>query len=119
MPGGQGRSRPTPPAASAEAAVLPTPVAKFGVASKFFSHIYYKLEVPATEIIVHLILTILAVLSITLIELLLRLLVLDEREIPWTHLKLSDWFFYLDFLAATPMISIGVVKAVIATWRAP
>jgi hypothetical protein len=86
-------------------------------ASFFEQTLWPKLELPLAEIIVHLAVTVLSVLSIAAIELLLYLLGLDGKEIPGTGVKLSDWMLVLEVLAATAIIVIGIAKAVIALWK--
>ena len=85
----------------------------------FLALVGTKLEVPAAEIVVHLGVTVLSVLSIALIEWLLHVLGLDDRKIPWTEFKLSDWMFDLEMLAATTIIIVGIIKATVAASRAP
>jgi hypothetical protein len=93
--------------------------AQAGLAQKFFLQIRSKLDVPTAEILVHLMVTVFSVLSIALIELLLHIVRLDGRKVPGTYVTLSDWMFLLEVIAATLIISVGVVKAVVAAWRAP
>jgi hypothetical protein len=90
-----------------------------GPAQRFPSLVVGKLEVPATEIIVHFVVTVLSVLSIALIEILLRLVGLDGKEIPWVNITLGDWMFYLEVIAATAILAVGIVKAVLAIGKAP
>jgi len=86
---------------------------------RLLSRVTEKLEVPAAEIIVHLAVTVLSVLSIALIEGVLRILGLDGRKIPGTDITLSDWMFDLEMVAATGIIVVGMIKAVVAAWKAP
>jgi hypothetical protein len=103
-----GGSRFSPPIAAGSAA-----------AQRFLSLVALKLEVPVAEIVVHLGVTVLSVLSIAFIEGMLRAVGLDGKKIPWTEITLSDWMFYLEVIAATAIIAIGVFKAAMAAWRAP
>jgi hypothetical protein len=96
-----------------------TPTTESRAANKFLWHIWSKLEVPAVEILVHLAVTALSLLSIALIEFLLYLLKLDNQDIPGTRVKLSELLFFLEVVASTLIISIGMLKAVMAAWRAP
>jgi hypothetical protein len=92
---------------------------KEGPAQRFLSLVSAKLEVPATEIIVHFVVTVLSVLSIALIELLLRVAGLDGKEIPLVNITLGDWMFYLEVIAATAILAVGIFKAVLAIRKAP
>jgi hypothetical protein len=92
---------------------------KEGPARRFLSLVAAKLEVPATEIIVHFVVTVLSVLSIALIEILLRVAGLDEKEIPWINITLGDWMFYFEVTAATAILAVGIFKAVLAIGKAP
>lgn len=76
-----------------------------------------RLELPAAEIILHLIVTVLSILSIAGIEGLLRLSGLDRRLIPATTIQLGDWMFGLEVVAATAIILIGIGKAIYALLR--
>jgi hypothetical protein len=84
---------------------------------RFIALIWRKTEVPVTEILVHAIVTILSILSIAAIELILNLVKLGDKNIPFTTITLSQWMFYLEILAATLIILIGTFKAVIALAR--
>lgn len=88
-----------------------------GLLEKVFLHIWARLEVPITEIVAHLIVTASSILSISLIEALLHAMGLDDRLVPGTTLSLSVWMFGLEVLAATGIISVGVMKALIALVR--
>jgi hypothetical protein len=79
--------------------------------------VWPRLEVPVIEIIVHLIVTVLSILSIVAIELLLHTVGLDGRQIPGTELSLSAWMFWLEILAATAIIFVGIAKATAALVR--
>jgi len=79
---------------------------------KFLPLVAAKLQVPAAEIIVHLVVSMLSVMSIELIELLLRSLGLDGKKIPGTGIVFSDWILILDIVAATAIIIVGIGKAV-------
>lgn len=92
--------------------------AKTESAPRFLSLVNTKLEVPAVEIVVHLGVTVLSVLSIALIEGLLYVVGLDTRKIPWTDITFSDWMFDLEVVAATTIIVVGIIKAVVAVGRA-
>jgi len=85
----------------------------------FLSLVARKLEVPAAEIVVHLGVTVLSVLSIAFIEWVLHVVGLDGKRVPWVEITLSDWMFDLEVIAATAIIAIGVFKAAMAAWRAP
>jgi hypothetical protein len=82
--------------------------------SSFMIVLWRKLELPFTEIVVHLIVTLLSILSIASIEFMLRLVGLSGKQIPLTKVPVDEWMFFLEILAATLIISIGLVKAVIA-----
>ena len=87
--------------------------------SRLWSQVAKKLQVPAVEILVHFFVTVLTVVSIALIDWLVRVAGLDNRNIPGFNVKLSDWMFVLEVIAATGIISVGVIKAVVAAWKAP
>jgi hypothetical protein len=81
-----------------------------------------KLKEPVVEIVVHLVVTFLSVLSIALIEVLLIIFRLDGKEMPGSALlfrwlgveataTLGDWMFLLEVVAATVIIVIGIGKA--------
>ncbi len=87
-----------------------------------------RLEDPVVEILVHLAVTILSVLSIAGIEMLLWILRLDGKSIPGTTLlfrwlgldttvTLSDWMLVLEIVAATAIILVGIVKAIVTLVR--
>ena len=97
---------------------MPGPFSRF-----FVQTLWPRLEEPVAEILVHLAVTILSVLSIAIIELLLRMIRLDEKIIPGTALALhhvgleggitlSDWMLVLEVIAATAIIAIGIGKAI-------
>src|SRR5712691_5281680 len=92
--------------------------AKTGPVLGFLSLVSGKLEVPAAEIVVHLAVTVLSVASIALIEAFLRVVGLDDKKIPWTEITFSDWMFDLEVIAATTIIAVGIIKAVVAVGRA-
>src|SRR5947208_3506604 len=92
---------------------MPGPISRF-----FEQTLWPKLEEPVAEILIHLAVTILSVLSIAIIELVLRLIRLDEKIIPGTALvlrqlglegeiTLSEWMLVLEVIAATAIIAIG------------
>ena len=77
-----------------------------------------KAEVPAAEIVVHLGVAVLSVLSMALIERLLHIAGLDGRKIPAIDITLSNWVFDLQVVAAVTVMSAGTIKAVLAALRA-
>jgi hypothetical protein len=79
--------------------------------------VWSKVEVPVTEIVAHLVVTALSIISIVAIELLLIFVKLDGKYIPHTNITLRDWMFDLEVLAATLIILVGIVKAVLALAR--
>jgi hypothetical protein len=81
-----------------------------------------KLKEPVVEIVVHLVVTILSVVSIALIEGLLIIFRLEDKKMPGSALlfqllgvettaTLGDWMFLLEVVAATVIIVIGIGKA--------
>jgi hypothetical protein len=76
-----------------------------------------RLELPAAEIIVHLIVTLASVGSIAIVELALSGVGLSGKAIPKTGLTLGELMFFLEVAAATLIIAIGVIKAAIALIR--
>jgi hypothetical protein len=76
-----------------------------------------RLENPVIEILVHLVVTILSILSIALIEVLLHAIGLDGKLIPGTSLSLSSWMFWLEIVAASAIIIVGIFKATVALVR--
>jgi hypothetical protein len=76
-----------------------------------------RLELPAAEIVLHLIVTVLSILGIAGIEGLLYLVGLDRKLIPGTTIALGDWMFVLEIVAATAIILIGIGKAIHALLR--
>jgi hypothetical protein len=92
---------------------------KVGWIRTFCSKVGSKLEVPAVEILVHFIVTVLAISSIAAIEWLLHLYGLDGRKLPGTTFTLSDLMFSLEVIAATVIILIGVGRAAMSLWKAP
>jgi hypothetical protein len=81
-----------------------------------------KLKEPVLEIVVHLVVTILSVLSIALIGGLLIIFRLEDKKMPGSALlfqwlgvdatfTLGDWIFLLEVVAATGIIVIGIGKA--------
>jgi hypothetical protein len=83
----------------------------------FIRAVWSRLEVPLAEIVVHTVVTILSLLSIAGIEVLLRWLRLDGKQFPHLNITLSEWMFYLEIMAASLIIGIGIIKAVIALVR--
>jgi hypothetical protein len=81
-------------------------------ATKFLTDVWNRLEVPVGDIVVHSVVTVLSILSIAGIELLLHCVKLDGKSIPLTNITLSEWMFFLEILAATLIILVGIVKAV-------
>ena len=79
--------------------------------------VWRRLETPLIEIFVHLIVTVLSILSIAAIELLLRAVGLDGRQLPGTEVSLSSWMFWLEIFAATAIIGVGIAKATVALVR--
>ena len=83
----------------------------------FATRVGPRLELPAAEIIVHLIVTLASVVSIAIVDLALWLLGLSDKEIPRTGITLGDLMFYMEVVAASLIILVGVIKAVIALVR--
>ncbi len=73
-----------------------------------------RLESPAAEIIIHLLVTLASVAGIAIVKLALWIVGLSDEEIPWTGIILDKLMFFLEVVAATLIISIGILKAVIA-----
>jgi hypothetical protein len=84
-----------------------------------------KLQEPVIEIIVHLVVTVLSVLSIALVDWLLAAIRLEGKVMPGSVLvfrllgieataTLGDWMFLLEVVAATVIIVIGIGKACFA-----
>ncbi len=89
-----------------------------------------KLEVPIAELLVHFIVTVVALLSIAAIGWFLKFVGLNDTMIPLTSLKLDDAMLMLEVvaaigiigfgvLAAIAVMAIGAIKAAKAAWRAP
>jgi len=76
-----------------------------------------RLKIPAAEVVVHLGVTVLSVVSIVIIEKLLWATGLDGKKIPGANITLSDWMFDLEVIAATAIIVVGIIKAIVAAWR--
>jgi hypothetical protein len=76
-----------------------------------------RLELPAAEIIVHLIVTVASLVSIEIVDLVLSIFGLSSKEIPKTGITLGEFMFYLEVTAASFIILVGIVKAVIALIR--
>jgi len=89
-----------------------------GQPGKFDLLVGTKAEAPAAEVVVHLGVAVLSVLSIALIERLLHVAGLDGRKVPAIEITLSDWMFYLKVVAAITVMSAGTIKAVLAALRA-
>ncbi len=83
------------------------------------AEIWKRAEPPVIEIIVHLLVTALSIVSISLIEHLLMWLGLDGKIMPFTHISLSEWMFYLEVIASTLIIVVGIIKAVVTLVREP
>jgi len=100
-----------------------------GILRRFIENtLWPRLEEPIVEIVVHLAVTFMSVLSIAIIELLLFVLHIEGKVIPgtasalhWlglqTEVTLSDWMLALEVIAATAIIVVGIIKAVRALWR--
>jgi hypothetical protein len=89
----------------------------------FENTLWPRLKEPVLEIVVHLAVTVLSVLSIAVIELLLYILHVGGETIPGTALlsqrlglqtgvTLNDWMLVLEVVAATAIIVVGLIKAV-------
>jgi hypothetical protein len=87
-----------------------------------------RLEQPLADIIVHLAVGFLSVLSIAFIEFVLYIAGLDGKVIPgsrlmlqWlgfnTQVTLSDWMLMLEVVAATVIIIVGICRAIIGLAR--
>ena len=83
-----------------------------------------RLREPLVEILVHLLVSILSVLSIALVEFLLYVVHLDGKAIPifqWLGLNvlvtLSDWMLMLEVVAATVINGVGIGKAIVVLVR--
>jgi len=83
----------------------------------FFAEVWRRAESPVVEIVVHLLVTTLSILSIGAIEGLIILLGLDKDIMPFTSISLREWMLYLEVIAATLIIAVGIIKAVIALIR--
>ncbi len=73
-----------------------------------------RLELPAAEIIVHLIVTLASVGSIAAVELMLWIVGLSGKEIPRTGVRLDELMLFLEVAAASLIIVVGIIKAVVA-----
>ena len=71
---------------------------------------------PAYEIAAHFILSVMAILAIAGTDLLLSLLGLGVRTLPFVTITLSDWMFDLDLVSATLVNVMGMIRAVIVLW---
>jgi hypothetical protein len=92
---------------------------KVGGLGTFFSGVWTKLEKPVTELVVHFIVTVLAISSIRAIEWLLHAYGIEGKVIPFTTLPMGDWMFSLEVLAASVIILVGVWKATCTLWNEP
>lgn len=75
------------------------------------------LEKPLVEIILHFIITLLSILTIAGIDGVLHFIGLEGKRIPIIQVSLGDWMFWLEILAATAIIVVGIGKAIIALVR--
>ena len=78
----------------------------------FFAKAWTRLEAPLTEIFVHVVLTIAALLGIAVIDQTVRTLGLVTKTIPGTPFLLSDWLFILEVLAVTLIVGVGIYQAI-------
>jgi len=85
----------------------------------FEQTVWPRLELPVAHILVHLAVTVLSVLSMAVSEGLVYILGWEAREIPGVGVTYTDWLRILEILAATGIISVGIVRAVIALWKEP
>jgi hypothetical protein len=87
-----------------------------------------QLQQPVADILEHLALTLLSILSIRFIELVLYVARLDGKVIPGTQpvlqrlgfnteVTLGDWLFVLEVIAATTIIMVGIYRAITGSRR--
>jgi hypothetical protein len=85
----------------------------------FTAVVWPRLEGPLAEIVVHVAVTVLAILGITIVDGLLRVVGIDGRYIDGTGITLSDWMFDLEVIASTVIIGVGIIKALKSAWSEP
>jgi hypothetical protein len=81
------------------------------VLGEFLVKVGRRVEVPLQIIFEHLLVTIASLLSIWMIEFVLRILGLGNELVPFTSLPLHQLLLLLDVIASTGIIAIGLFKA--------
>jgi hypothetical protein len=79
----------------------------------FLSDVRARLASPAALIVVHFFVSILALVSLSLIEWILKIMRIDGEIIPGSHLTLGRWILYLEIVASSVIIIAGTVEALI------
>jgi hypothetical protein len=80
---------------------------------RFLSDVWARLALPAALIVVHFLVSILALVSLALIEWMLRITRIDGEIIPGSHTTLGSWILYLERVASSVIIIAGTVEALI------
>jgi hypothetical protein len=81
---------------------------------RFFVEIVWaRLALPAGLVIVHLIVSILAISSLGLLDWSVRIIRIDQATIPHFHIKLGEWILDLEVLSASVVIIAGVIEALV------
>jgi len=79
--------------------------------------IWAKIEPPLTEVFTHTIVTVALIMSISLVDLLGRLLGISGKHVPIFDIPFGDWLFNIEISVATLILVIGAIKAAIALVR--
>ena len=78
----------------------------------FFTNVVWaRLELPLGLLLVHCVVSVCAVASIALTELVLRALGLDGKAIPGYNVTLGSWMFDLEIFAASAILIAGILEA--------
>ena len=77
----------------------------------FVTGLWAHVRPAVEELVAHLLVTLLTILSLAVVEWLLGVLHLEHRHLPGTGVTLSDWMFCLDVIAVTLINAVGVYRA--------
>jgi hypothetical protein len=77
-----------------------------------------KLAKPTNEIAAHFVVSVMALGALAATDLVVRVMGIGVRTLPFVSITLSDWMFDLDLVSATVVNAVGTIKAVIVLWKA-
>jgi hypothetical protein len=79
----------------------------------FIEMVWARAALPSALIVVHLVVTILAVLSIASMGWIVQIMGLEGRLVPGSDATLGNWLFDLEIIASVTIIIAGMLEAVV------